>query len=74
MSSTHQPVDPKKAPLPYKAPSESPEKHHATEWTSGSRGGGKVPADLRWPSNPKKNQEEDGSGGAERSIDERRKP
>lgn len=35
--------------------------HHTHEWTSGTRGGGKVPADLRWNTNPKQRQEEHGA-------------
>ena len=35
--------------------------YHLKEWTSGSRGGGSVPADLGWNSNPKQYQEENGS-------------
>ncbi len=38
--------------------------HHTREWTSGSRGGGKVPADYEWPSNPKTHQEELGANTA----------
>ncbi len=35
--------------------------HHLKEWSSGKRGGGKVPPDFGWPSNPKQWQEEHGS-------------
>ena len=35
--------------------------YHLKEWTSGTRGGGSVPADLGWNSNPKQYQEENGS-------------
>src|SRR5262245_48222720 len=35
--------------------------HHLSEWTSGKRGGGKVPADFGWRTNPKQNQEERGA-------------
>jgi hypothetical protein len=35
--------------------------HHLKEWTSGTRGGGKVPADFEWRSNPKQWQEENGN-------------
>lgn len=35
--------------------------YHLKEWSSGKRGGGKVPADLTWGSNPKQYQEENGS-------------
>src|SRR4051794_20011046 len=36
--------------------------YHLKEWSSGTRGGGSVPADLSWNSNPKQYQEENGSG------------
>jgi hypothetical protein len=35
--------------------------HHTGEWTSGSRGGGFVPPDFEWGTNPKQHQEENGS-------------
>ena len=35
--------------------------HHTREWSSGSRGGGKVPEDLEWRTNPKQYQEESGT-------------
>jgi hypothetical protein len=35
--------------------------YHLNEWTSGSRGGGSVPADFEWRSNPKQSQEESGT-------------
>lgn len=40
---------------------QNPIDYHLKEWSSGKRGGGKVPADLSWPSNPKQYQEENGS-------------
>ena len=54
--------DSKKLPVPYKPDlqRQSDAFHHTYEWTSGKRGGGKVPADFEWRSNPKQNQEEDG--------------
>lgn len=36
--------------------------YHTKEWGSGARGGGSIPADLTWGSNPKQYQEENGSG------------
>jgi hypothetical protein len=36
--------------------------HHIAEWSSGARGGGKVPVDFGWSTNPKQWQEENGSG------------
>lgn len=35
--------------------------YHTHEWSSGTRGGGKVPADFEWKSNPKQWQEENGA-------------
>lgn len=35
--------------------------HHLKEWSSGKRGGGKVPPDFGWRTNPKQNQEENGA-------------
>lgn len=35
--------------------------HHLQEWSSGTRGGGKVPEDFGWNTNPKQYQEEYGS-------------
>ncbi|MDQ3262811.1 MAG: hypothetical protein M3Y59_04000 [Myxococcota bacterium] len=42
--------------------------YHTQEWSSGTRGGGKVPADLGWHTNPKQYQEEYGSS----TLDEER--
>ena len=54
--------DSRKLPVPYKADVQKHNDafHHQHEWTSGQRGGGKLPADFEWRSNPKQNQEEDG--------------
>lgn len=35
--------------------------YHLKQWTSGRRGGGKVPADFTWATNPKQWQEENGA-------------
>lgn len=35
--------------------------HHTHVWTSGTQGGGKVPADFSWNTNPKQTQEESGT-------------
>lgn len=35
--------------------------YHVKEWISGSQGGGHVPDDFEWNSNPKQYQEENGS-------------
>lgn len=42
--------------------------YHTQEWSSGTRGGGSIPADFGWPTNPKQYQEEYGSS----TIDEER--
>lgn len=54
--------DPKKLPVPWKAPQGGSDiEHHSREWTSGTMGGGKVPADYEWGTNPKVFQEEQGA-------------
>ncbi len=55
--------DAKKLPVPYKPEAGKPADviHHQREWTSGQRGGGKVPADFEWNTNPKQWQEEHGT-------------
>jgi len=35
--------------------------HHTQVWATGKRGGGKVPEDFGWKTNPKQWQEEGGS-------------
>ena len=35
--------------------------HHIQVWNTGKRGGGKVPADFGWNTNPKQWQEETGA-------------
>jgi hypothetical protein len=53
--------DSKKLPVPYKPETKQNDIfHHTNEWTSGKRGGGKVPEDFAWKSNPKQDQEEKG--------------
>lgn len=67
--SSNHPADPKKLPVPYKAPTGARDiEHHTHEWSSGTRGGGKVPDDLGWHSNPKQYQEERGAGDADAVI------
>jgi hypothetical protein len=39
--------------------------HQTKEWASGSRGGGKLPADFEWRTNPKQQQEETGDAEGE---------
>lgn len=64
MSSLTKPADPKKLPVPWRkgADADPDLEHHRREWWSGERGGGKVPADLDWRTNPKQYQEENGAG------------
>jgi hypothetical protein len=64
MGSSNLPADPKKAPLAIHHKTHPDIVHQNHEWSSGTRGGGKVPADLTWPSNPKQDQEENGNGFA----------
>ncbi len=55
--------DARKLPVPYK-PDTSQQNdafHQEHEWTSGGRGGGSVPADFEWGTNPKQWQEEHGA-------------
>jgi hypothetical protein len=62
MSSSHS-SDASKLPVPYKPDSSrAPDStYHTREWTSGKQGGGSVPDDLEWNTNPKQWQEEHGS-------------
>lgn len=68
MSSSSDHDDPKKLPVLWKAPAEPDIEHFTREWWSGKRGGGKVPKDFGWATNPKQQQEENGSGSAESPI------
>jgi hypothetical protein len=68
VSASNHDSDPKNLPVPWTARPEVDIEHHRREWTSGTRGGGKVPRDFTWPSNPKQNQEEHGSGEVEVPI------
>ena len=69
MSASHHPVDPKKLPVVYKPPAgEQDAEYQRSQWASGSRGGGKVPADLEWVTNPKQHQEERGAGDADKPV------
>ena len=57
--------DSNKLPVPYKPETKQDDLFHQThEWTSGKRGGGKVPSDFEWRTNPKQHQEERGVDGA----------
>lgn len=66
MASDHE-SDPMNLPVKYPGPS-TDLKYFTREWWSGRRGGGRVPADFSWPTNPKQKQEENGSGDAEQPI------
>lgn len=61
--------DPKRLPVPYSPPAEQEDlEHQLHEWTSGTRGGGKVPKDFTWGTNPKQTQEEFGAAEAEKPL------
>jgi hypothetical protein len=64
--SGHREADPSKLPVPWKDRPERDLVHQEQEWASGTRGGGSVPLDFGWPTNPKQQQEEHGSGAAKR--------
>jgi len=56
--------------LAHASDAESPDaQYHLKEFTSGTRGGGKVPADFQWKSNTKQYQEENGSGQLRRPAE-----
>jgi hypothetical protein len=65
MSEPHQ-TDPRKLPLAWRDRPERDLVYHQAEWSSGTAGGGSLPSDFRWPTNPKQQQEEYGSGAAPR--------
>jgi hypothetical protein len=54
-------------PVPWKNDLSRPPdaEHHTKEWTSGARGGGYVPDDFEWGTNPKQEQEEKGVTGGQ---------
>jgi hypothetical protein len=61
--------DPKRLPMKYTPPAGPADlDHQHKEWASGSRGGGKVPKDFAWGTNPKQTQEEFGAAEAEKPI------
>ena len=68
MSASNHQSDPKNLPVPRPARPEADIEHHQSEWTSGKRGGGHVPKDFTWPTNPKEHQEEFGSGEVDAPI------
>jgi len=43
--------------------------YHLEEWSSGQRGGGKVPEDFSWRTNPKQWQEELGRSEPKQRLD-----
>jgi hypothetical protein len=45
--------------------------HHTQVWSTGKRGGGKLPADFGWNTNPKQWQEETGSALPETAPDKK---
>jgi hypothetical protein len=55
--------DSSKLPVPYRPDTSKQEDigYHSQEWSSGKQGGGKVPADYEWGTNPKQYQEELGA-------------
>jgi len=62
MGGNNKPIDPRKVPVVYRPKANVRDiEHHQKEWTSGTRGGGSVPADLTWRTNPKQHQEERGA-------------
>jgi len=63
--SAHAPSDPRKLPVAWRDRPERDLSYHTAEWTSGTRGGGALPPDFTWPTNPKQQQEEHGSGAGE---------
>jgi len=70
MGASNKPTDPKKLPVPFKGRPMTDIAHHDTEWGTGGkqRGGGKVPVDFTWGSNPKQHQEERGASDADAPI------
>lgn len=61
-------TDPKKLPKPFKPDANRDIEHQSQEWASGTRGGGSMPADVNWVTNPKQHQEERGAADAERPV------
>ncbi len=60
MSASHK-TDLTKLPVPSKGGGNTDIVHQNAEWGTDARGGGKVPPDFSWGSNPKQRQEERGS-------------
>jgi hypothetical protein len=57
--------DAKNLPIPFEPKGSDDLTYHQQHWTSGKQGGGSVPLDFTWGSNPKQHQEERGSADAE---------
>ena len=57
------PSDPTSLPVPWKLElrKKVDSTYHSREWTSGQQGGGRVPDDFEWGTNPKQWQEERGA-------------
>ena len=61
--------DPKQMPALWRPPQGGSDiEHHTREWTSGTMGGGKVPSDFEWASNPRAYAEEFGANLPERAL------
>jgi len=60
--------NPNNLPLPWRGGSDSDLQFFQHDWDSGSRVHLPLPKDFSWPSNPKENQEENGSGEVEQPI------
>ncbi|MBS1150533.1 MAG: hypothetical protein H6Q89_2231 [Myxococcaceae bacterium] len=61
--------DPKQLPALWRPPQGGADiEHHTREWTSGTAGGGKVPADYEWTSNPKTYAEEYGANVSPQDV------
>ena len=61
--------DPMNQPVPWKERGQRDLHYHQAEWTSGTRGGGSLPSDFRWTTNPKQRQEENGAAAVLRSME-----
>lgn len=68
MSSSNHHSDPNQLPVPLKARPDGDIEHQRNEWSSGTRGGGSIPKDFGWNTNPKQQQEENGSGDLKKSV------
>jgi hypothetical protein len=64
----------KNLPIPFEPKVVNDLAYHEKHWTSGQRGGGYVPLDFTWGTNPKQHQEERGAAEADAPKDEAAKP